>query len=248
MRSALDEILRHPAVWCMGQLPPPGRPGIPTGCDALDRELPERGWPVGALTELLVSHRGVGELSLLMPALRRLSEEGKTIALLAPPLAPHACAWGACGVRLDNLIVIEAGDADLLWAAEQALRSGACAMAIVWSQRDERVFDYRALRRLQLAADRGGAACLLYRPPHAAASASPAPLRLALAAGEGELAVNIFKRRGAALVVPVRISPFPAHWRKRYGTQAALCAGQAEGAGKPARRNFPGNTVPSARS
>ena len=45
---------------------------IASGLEALDAQLPGGGWPLGALTEILLQHHGIGELQLLMPALARL--------------------------------------------------------------------------------------------------------------------------------------------------------------------------------
>ena len=42
-----------PSVFRCGELPPGIEPGIPTGFDGLDAEIPGGGWPVGALTEVL---------------------------------------------------------------------------------------------------------------------------------------------------------------------------------------------------
>lgn len=214
MGQALEDILRHPAIWRVGQAPRSDRQGIATGCGRLDRELPGRGWPAGALTEILTDREGIGELSLLAPALRLLCEEGKGIALVAPPFPLYARAWEAQGIRLERVLIVEARDAELLWAAEQALRSGACGMVVAWARRAQKTFDYRALQRLHMAAGKGDAACVLYRPSHTAASASPAPLRMTLAPRDGQLAVTIVKRRGALLAAPVVVDLYPPHWRE----------------------------------
>jgi len=80
-------------------------PGLPAGTIAsgyaeLDAELPGGGWPRGNLTEILVDRGGFGEISLLLPALARLSGEGGRLALVAPPWLPHAPAWAAAGVAM----------------------------------------------------------------------------------------------------------------------------------------------------
>ena len=81
---------------------------MPTGFDALDRELPGGGWPAGALTELLVRRAGIGELQLVLPALAALSWAGKRIVWLAPPHLPYAPALAADGVDLAQLVVVRA--------------------------------------------------------------------------------------------------------------------------------------------
>ncbi|MBI4195132.1 MAG: translesion DNA synthesis-associated protein ImuA [Betaproteobacteria bacterium] len=213
MGRALDHVLRNPAIWRGGEVPRTGRRGIPTGYEPLDQALPEQGWPPGALTEILVRDQGIGELSLLTPALRYLTEAGRPVVLVAPPYLPFARAWEAAGVKLEHLLIVEADGTERLWAAEQASCSGGCGMVLVW-EGARKGLDYRALQRLNLAADRGAAACVLYRPAHTGSALSAAPLRLSLSAA-GELAVSILKRRGAPLPTPIRIDLYPAHWRAR---------------------------------
>src|SRR5215471_3220273 len=69
---------------------------LPTGFAALDRYLPGGGWPLGPLIEVFVERYGVGELSLLMPALAALTAGGsrprKWVAWIAPPFVPYAPA------------------------------------------------------------------------------------------------------------------------------------------------------------
>jgi hypothetical protein len=93
-------------------------------------------------------------------------------------------------------VVSPAGSRDALWAAEQALVSGAPQAVLCWSA----AADGRAVRRLQVAAGQGGAVAFLFRPLRCAREPSAAALRLALAAApQGALAVNIVKRRGPPL-------------------------------------------------
>ncbi|MFL6564723.1 MAG: damage-inducible protein, partial [Burkholderiales bacterium] len=92
--AALDHILERHPVWRGGRLAALAG-AMPTGFDALDRELPGGGWPAGALTELFVRRAGIGELQLVLPALAALSWGGKRIVWLAPPYLPYAPALAA---------------------------------------------------------------------------------------------------------------------------------------------------------
>lgn len=215
--AALDRVLEYPGIWRARQLAEeqeqsPER-ALPTGFDALDAALPDGGWPRGALTELLVSASGIGELSLLLPTLRRSCDEGRNVALLAPPWLPHARAWENAGLPLERLLILEATSSDLLWSAEQILRAGSCGAVLIWGQAAGRALDHRALQRLQLAADSSGALCFLYRSPDAARNPSPAPLRLQLQAHDGGMHIHFVKRRGVFRARPLPLAPFPAHWR-----------------------------------
>ena len=235
MPQAVEQLLQHPAIWRVGQVSVATRTGIGSGFAQLDRELPEGGWPAGALTELLCDDQGIGEISLLSPALRRLTHEGRGIALIAPTHLPFSRAWEARGIRLEHLLIVEAQGGDLQWSAEQALRSGSCGMVVVWG--GGMTFDYGALRRLQLAAETGGTACVLYRPLRTQASPSAAPLRIALASGAGELLATIVKRRGATKSEAIRLGVFPAHWNQ-----------QASYKNPPPESHATASPVPAARA
>jgi protein ImuA len=211
-QQALENVLRNPAIWRAEQAHAK-YPGISTAFPALDHALPDTGWPVGVLTELLVKETGAGELSLLMPALRAICAEERGIALLAPPYLPHARAWEAAGIPLARMLVVDSDGIDLLWATEQILRSGECGAVLVWGQAAGRALNHRALQRLHLAANAGNALCFLYRSVGAQEAPSPAPLRIRLAAHAGALHVHLLKCRGVMRSKPIRVDLFPAHWQ-----------------------------------
>jgi hypothetical protein len=216
---ALDQLLQHPAIWRAGQLQGSGRACVPSGFQALDAELPGSGWPIGALTELLVDDQGIGEISLLSPALRYMSKEGKGTALISPVCLPFARAWEAHGIRLDRLLIIETAGNDLLWSAEQVLKSGSCGLVLIWGQHAP--LDYSKLRRLQRSAEVGNTACMLYRAQRAQAAPSAAPLRITLAARTGGLMARIIKRRGGIAAHPILLSIYPSHWHAPQSTTLA---------------------------
>jgi cell division inhibitor SulA/protein ImuA len=192
-QPALQSLLQHPQIRT-GREAGPAASFTPTGLGGLDPLLPE-GWPVGGIVEILVPHPGVGELSLLMPSLARLSRERRWLAWVAPPHIPYAPALAAHGVDLSRVMLIHpSATKDALWAVEQALRSGTCGAVLAWIEQA----DFHSLRRLQLAAAEGQSLCLLFRPHRAATEASPATLRLRLEAiPEGVRAYPI-KYHGAA--------------------------------------------------
>jgi cell division inhibitor SulA len=198
--AGLDALLDARRVWRgERQAREPARQ--PTGFARLDALLPGGGWPEAALSELLLPHDGIGELQLLWPALARLSREGGTIALIAPPYLPFASAWAQAGVQLQNLQVVRAEPRDMLWATEQCLRSAACSAVLCWPQHA----DDRALRRLQVAADTGQCLGFAMRPLQAAANPSPAALRIAIDAQPAQL--RVLKCRGGH--PPAQPIPWP---------------------------------------
>jgi protein ImuA len=208
MSMPLADVLTRPDIWRGDRFALAPLPVVASGFAALDAELPG-GWPRGALIELLADGSGLGEMSLLLPALRAVREAGGWSLLIAPPHPLHAPAWAAAGADLARLAVVSpASERDALWAMEQALTSGAPALVLGWAAHA----DARALRRLQVAAAGGNALALLFRPLRAVEEASPAPLRLALAAGaEGRLSVHLLKRRGPPPAAPIELAlPRPA--------------------------------------
>jgi hypothetical protein len=174
---------------------------LPTGFAEFDAVLPGGGWPVGAITELMPEAQGIGELSLLLPALARLCRAGRYLAWVAPPCLPYPPALEDGGVALDRLLLVRTQDAKAaLWAVEQTLRCPAIGAVLAWPA----ALDDRRVRRLQLAAEAGGSCGLLYRPPSAAQQPSPAALRLRLKALDAGLRIEVHKARGGrpyALVV-----------------------------------------------
>lgn len=182
------------------------QPVEPTGFAPLDRLLPGGGWPVGALAELYPVAAGIGEFALLLPAMARLTQQGRRVALIAPPYIPYSQALAWHGVKLERLVLLQPErPADVLWAMEQTLASKTLALAVAWPQRAVA----RDLRRLQIAAETGSACAVLYRPLHEASQPSPAALRLRLAPNAYGLSVDLFKSRGgqpAAVSLPTHFS------------------------------------------
>ena len=82
-----------------------------------------------------------------------------------------------------------------LWAFEQTLGSGASDVALAWAVRDPRA---REIRRLQLAAERGKALGVLFRPQRAARQSSSAVLRMAVESRPTGVRVTLLKSRGGA--------------------------------------------------
>jgi protein ImuA len=227
----------HPALWRAHQLGRQRGVVVASGFAELDAELPGGGWPARALTELLLPHPGIGEIRLLAPALAALQRDGRSVMLFDPPAA--LCGWtlAALGLDLRLLLLVQARDglpgrarallppADLLWALEQALKSGHLGAVLAWLP--DRVRP-EAVRRLQLAAQAHDGPAFLLRDPQLLARPSAAPLRLLLAvAGPDALALRFVKRRGPPLAEPLQLALAPvlsAPARARARREAAVPA------------------------
>lgn len=207
-------------VWKGGEFEQAPRIVLPTGHAALDRELPGGGWPTAALSEVLHDSAGIGEVTLLSAALAQSARDERLIAWIDPPHLPYAPALAQSGVPVERCLVVRpASHEDALWAAEQALRSGACGAVLFWPERQSKNIDYAWMRRLQMAAEAGKCMAVLFRSAAASSVATPAHLRIVLASEDGRLTLRIPKRRGPPLTQPV-----PLHAVDRPRTAVAPVA------------------------
>lgn len=157
---------------------------LPTGAALLDAALPGGGLARGALHELIAAPVLDARGRPFPGAPSEAAVAGLCAAFLAraagPVLwcrpGPQLYAPGLAGLGLDlrDLVVVRGrGDVDLLWAMEEALRSGA-VRAVAGEVREPEPL---ALRRLQLAAEDGGGLALLLRPAGAKKIGGPAATR-----------------------------------------------------------------------
>ena len=212
-RNGLDELLRATPLLWRGRRPQTAEStAIPTGFPELDRALPESGWPFPALMEVSVPAWGIGELRLLLPAMRYVQGSGKRLAWIAPPYLPYAPALADAGIDLGRLLLLDrlSNDKDIWWSAEKLLRSTACGMVLAWPRQSS---SFPVLRRLQLAAAEGRCLGALLFPDLPADT--PTALRLRLEPGEQGLWVHILKARGMPLADAVLLGG------SRYGTTPA---------------------------
>jgi len=215
----LEQLKRDGVLW-------QGRRGVQapdrvlaSGWPVLD-ELLGGGWPRAALVEVLSDvHQG---LSLVLPLLAGLGVGSRWLVWVAPPYVPYAPALLARGVRVEQLLLVQDVSAQQrLWAAEQALKSGACGAVLVWPGQVRTA----QLRRLQLAAEQGDCPGILFRSPRATSQASPAALRLRVRPSPLGLEVEVIKRRGA-WAGQTCIVPMPESGGPRPGVE-----GQGPGVG-----------------
>ena len=236
--EALEKLLSHPALWrARDQTQPPAgeaqhdhqhdpgqEPGtVSSGVAALDHCLPGGGWPTGALIELLHGICGIGELSLLLPAIAQAIRGDRWLVCVMPPYHIAASAMQIRGIDPERVLVVRDCSYDeSIWAFEQAMRSAACGAVLIWSQALEKNSttakrrSQRAVRRLQLAASKSDALAVLFRDVHARSNASAAAVRIQLHPRDSGLDVELFKSRGGRQATihvrswPVVPTPTPA--------------------------------------
>ena len=197
------------------------QPGVASGHEALDLQLPGHGWPEGGLVEVLQAQPEDHVWRLLLPALARVMKaHAGPVVLINAPREPFGPAMQAQGVSAQRLLAIHADKpAARLWATEQALRCAEVAAVLAWLPQVKSA----ELRRLHLASCQQQRMFFVLRPLHVAAEASPARLRVRVegldahnakgahdaqnARGAHEaLKIHILKRRGPPLASPVLLA------------------------------------------
>jgi hypothetical protein len=213
----LLEALQDRRLFRAGQPLAHDQGATPSGFAPLDEALPWQGFPRGALTEILLSAPGVGELQLIRSAWMRIGAQER-LAFVAPPFIPYAPALLAARIPLARFAWIDVAPDQAAWAAEQCLRAGCLGAVALWSQDG----DERRLRRLQLAAEEGSSHAFVFRPARHAVNPSPAALRLQLEANAGEVRVRVLKCRGA--LAPSFALPWPRDSHEARTPAAAATA------------------------
>ena len=202
-------------VWRGDELGSADAQVLATGHAALDAELPGGGWPVGALTEVLLSAPDAHVWQLLLPVLARAVGTRKgPVVLIGAPHEPFGPALAAGGLPSESLMwvggerlerarsVSQQQQQSHMWACEQALRCADVSAVLAWLPQ-ARVGE---LRRLQLAAAQHEGLLFVFRPESVAQTASPARLRIQLVSAEGgRMDVHLLKRRGPPLAQPLTL-------------------------------------------
>ncbi|WP_444930063.1 translesion DNA synthesis-associated protein ImuA [Microbulbifer sp. SSSA002] len=189
------ELLPISDIWPAANEPRQQHTGIASGHPSLDTLLASSGWPRGASIELLLDQTGIGELTLLLPALANLTQSGQMVILVNPPYIPYAPALASSGICLENLLILHPrGLKDTLWAIEQSLQSGGCGALLSWQGRLSPA--HKDLCRLQQAARNGDCLHFHFRPQSESTTPSPAQLRLQLEPEETQLALKLLQQSG----------------------------------------------------
>ena len=201
MKVYPDPISAHPMLWRVTHVSH-RLDTRTTGHAALDKILPGNGWPTGAVTEIVNDTAGCGEISLLLPVLARLSQEGHWLTMIDPPWIPYPSALHGRGLALKKLLLIRTQNrSESLWACEQVVRGISGGAMLAWPE----TLSFGELRRLQLAAQSTRKTVFLFRHQKVATESSPAALRLQLTPDDGDLQIRVLKCRGQRPVSDIRI-------------------------------------------
>ena len=238
-KHAIDKLLESaPRLW-RGRQGSRTQRTLPTGHAKLDACLPGKGWPLGAMTELIFGKPGLGEFRLLFPALADTGERGQWVILVDPPWIPYPASLQGHGLLLERLLLVRTrGGKESLWACEQALRNGRGGAVLAWPEQ----ISFARLRRLQIAAEDSAKLAFLFRPESALMESSPAALRLQLEPGDHHgTRINILKCRGNRPPEPVWI---PQPYQTQDHTLLAENDNNTTLAGHPPSTTAPGPPHP----
>ncbi|MXP64040.1 hypothetical protein E0493_11865 [Roseomonas sp. M0104] len=183
-----------------GGRPAQAQAAIPL-CEGLG--LPGGGLARAALHEVLAATPGCGAAFCAL----LLARSGGTVLWITAgeaPLRPWPPGLAGCGLTPERLVLARAkARVDALWAMEEALRCPAVSGALLAG--DGAAPDLTATRRLQLAAEAGGALGLLLRPDEGGAgplapSAAVTRWRVAALPGDGapRWRLELLRARGGA--------------------------------------------------
>jgi protein ImuA len=211
-------------------------PGVASSFAVLDAFLPWRGWPMGAMTEIMTDTVGCGELSLMLPAMARLTQEKRPILCIGAPHTLFAPALAQVGI--DPVLVTQINptstlkhNKENLWSAEQALKTGLPGMVALWSPTHGHC-PPETLRRLHLATIGRETMLIHFRGASCMSQPSPSWLRFGYAADDTHIRLQVLKCRGRLLTRPLITLDRASVQARLYGhfqATSALCNTIADG-------------------
>lgn len=179
---------------------------ISSGCVAIDSLLPEGGYAEGSLVEWIGDGAGGGSGWMALAVARQTLLQGKYLLIVDPERRFYPPAAMGMGIPMDRLLVVHPETTeDAWWAMDQGLRSH--GVGAVWARLEGALakhFDDRVARRMQLAAEEGGALGLFMRrdrfacgrPSWAEIQWRVTPLAKAAVDSERRLALQLLRCRG----------------------------------------------------
>jgi protein ImuA len=146
---------------------------VSTGCRELDGLLGE-GIEQGSIVEW-IGTAGAGATTLAFAVARAACQEQGVLVVVDEKRMFYPPAAQALGINLDQTIVVQpTNKQDYQWSLIQILRCPGVSAVVCWPEKASE----RMLRRMQIAAERGGALGFLIRPPGALHEPSWARYRL----------------------------------------------------------------------
>jgi hypothetical protein len=170
MNSILHDLKSKQWIWTAANAKHQASPNrLGTGYESLDNVL-SSGFPPAGMIHLQ-SALGCGEIRFMLSILQRQRSENsphKIYMFIDPPFSLNAEFLLAQNISLAQLVVVRTNRIDdALWSAEQSAKSGACCAVFIWQQ----TLNHIQVRKLEHAAQKGGAYCVwLHNASQAASS------------------------------------------------------------------------------
>jgi cell division inhibitor SulA/protein ImuA len=169
---------------------------LPTGIGVLDDMLPDGGWPRAGVVEVTETADHACAMELFMPALARVTRQGRGLALVAPPYPARKRIFTDTGVNPVRVVQVNPHPGrSALWTVESLLQSSDYGVVMAWPGCDTELMD----KRLQKAAMLGRVLCVLFRPPCRSMAVSSSNLRIVVDADEDGRALYLLNGRGERL-------------------------------------------------
>lgn len=167
-----------------------------TGIPVLDDILPCGGWPKSGLVEIILPDAYCNAMPLLMPALIRLSQQGRWIAMVNPTYPARAGLFTESAINHDRVLQVNPHPGrSALWTAESMLYSGDCSVVMAWPNCRTELMG----KRLQKSAAHGKALGILFSYESQETQSPGVETRLKLEVDSEGSAVYLLNSRGETL-------------------------------------------------
>jgi cell division inhibitor SulA len=166
-----------------------------TGFKELDQAL-RGGFPEYGVVDIR-SPVGIGELRLLLPSIltRQQHRQTELVTLIAPPMAINSEMLAEFGFTLEQVMLVQPSlNKQVLWSAEQSLKSGCCHSVILWHD----ALSVTQIKRLQLAAEKGHCLLFIMRQPRQEHISLPVTLGIKLSPSRVGIQAQITKHKGSS--------------------------------------------------
>ena len=210
MNKELEKVITRPDTWVAKQYPDYvsknkgtflRSKSLSTGFDSMDKVLHLSGWPLGTNIELIGESHVNGNMSLLIPAMKSLSHQNRWHIFIAPPYVPYAPMLTNKGIDAKKILLIHPKTkAELLWSAEQALRSKTCSTVFSWLGPVK--YEYNELQKLHLAAKKDDVLSVFFIEGTEQTTPTPSVLRLLMSSYEK---ITVLKQRGGKQNITVQL-------------------------------------------
>jgi cell division inhibitor SulA len=167
-----------------------------SGIAVLDDLLPCGGWPKSGLAEIILPDPYCNPMSLLLPALVRLSRKGRWLAMVNPSYPARSGILRESAINHDRVLLVNPHPGrSALWTAESMLFSGDCSVVMTWPNCNTELMG----KRLQRAANHGRALGILFRYEGLVTQPSGVEIRLKLEMDTQGRAIYLLNSKGETL-------------------------------------------------